>query len=403
MTQKRKILIFSLSYYPYVGGAEVAVKEITDRVSDIEFHLITARLDGNLPRDEVMGNVVVHRVGWGKKSPTLEELSSFPWYVISKLSYPMLSAIVGYRLHKKYHFDGAWVIMAYAGFGLAILDIFGVRIPYMLTLQEGDPLEKITGRSLVKPFFPLFKRIFSRASKVQAISRYLGAWATHMGYMGEVAVIPNAVDSAHFSSHSGEESSVYKQMKAKKRQGDIWLITTSRLVYKNAVDDVIRALTLLPSHVSFAVLGIGPDDTTLRALVKELGLQERVHFFGYVDHADLPACLSLGDIFIRPSRTEGMGNSFIEAMARGLPVIATQEGGIADFLFDAKRNPDMAETGFAVDKDSPSQIADAVLRILGDPEATQRTIGNAKSMVKEKYTWDIVAESIKQLLTDMYK
>ncbi len=403
MTEKRTIIIFSLSYYPYVGGAEVAVKEITDRMPEVTFHLITARLDGALPQEEMMGNVVVHRVGWGKKSPTLEELSSFPWYVISKLSYPLLSAIAAYRLHKKYHIDGGWVIMAYAGFGLAILGLLSVRIPYLLTLQEGDPLEKVMGRPLLKPFFFLFKRIFSRAHTVQAISHYLGTWATEMGYGGEVAIIPNAVDSAHFSSRSGDQSHVYQRMKEKKQPGDVWLITTSRLVHKNAIDDVVRALALLPPHISFAVLGVGPDKEKLEALSKECGVSKRVHFFGYVDHHDLPACLSLGDIFIRPSRTEGMGNSFIEAMAAGLPVIATQEGGIADFLFDEKKNPDKASTGFAVDKDTPSHIADVVQRILDNPEATQKTIATAKAMVQKNYTWDSVTVGMRQLFAKIFE
>lgn len=403
MTEKRNILIFSLSYYPYVGGAEVAVKEITDRMPEVAFHLITARLDGTLPREEVMGNVVVHRVGWGKKSPTLEELSSFPWYIISKLSYPILSAITAYRLHKKYHVDAGWVIMAYAGFGLAILGLLGVRIPYLLTLQEGDPLEKVMGRPLLKPFFSLFKKIFSRAHAVQAISRYLGTWATEMGYGGEVAIIPNAVDSVHFSSRSGDQSGVYQSMKEKKQPGDIWLITTSRLVHKNAIDDVVRALALLPQHISFAVLGVGPDREALEALSKKCGVSGRVHFFGYADHHDLPACLSLGDIFIRPSRTEGMGNSFIEAMAAGLPVIATQEGGIADFLFDEKKNPDKAPTGFAVDKDNPPHIAEVVQRILNNPEAMQNTIATAKAMVQKSYTWDSVTAGMRQLFAKIFE
>jgi hypothetical protein len=62
----RKILIFSLAYFPHVGGAEVAIKEITDRIApdDIEFHMLTLQL-GNEPAEEKLGNVSVHRIGWG--------------------------------------------------------------------------------------------------------------------------------------------------------------------------------------------------------------------------------------------------------------------------------------------------------------------------------------------------
>jgi glycosyltransferase involved in cell wall biosynthesis len=90
-----------------------------------------------------------------------------------------------------------------------------------------------------------------------------------------------------------------------------------------------------------------------------------------------------------------MGNSFIEAMAAGLPVIATQEGGIADFLFDAKRNPDQAPTGWAVDKNSPQQIAEAVQDITRNPEQVARVVTTARELVSKKYDWDFITEAMK--------
>ena len=107
---------------------------------------------------------------------------------------------------------------------------------------------------------------------------------------------------------------------------------------------------------------------------------------GYIDHSKLPNAFGECDIFIRPSRSEGMGNSFIEAMAAGLPVIATQEGGIADFLFDAKRNPDKGTTGWAVDKNSPEQIANAVKDILAHPEQVARVTATAKKWLLKNTT-----------------
>ena len=91
-----------------------------------------------------------------------------------------------------------------------------------------------------------------------------------------------------------------------------------------------------------------------------------------------------------------MGNSFIEAMAAGLPVIATQEGGIADFLFDAKRDPELPSTGFAVDKDSPAQIADAIERVMAHPAETAKVIGNAKKLALEKYDWSLIAKNMRE-------
>ena len=82
---KKKILIFSLAYYPtFVGGAEVAIKEITDRINDIEFHMITLRFDSTKPKEELIGNVMVHRMGFGKKGTSAEETYN-PVFYISKI------------------------------------------------------------------------------------------------------------------------------------------------------------------------------------------------------------------------------------------------------------------------------------------------------------------------------
>ncbi|TSC64125.1 MAG: hypothetical protein G01um101491_359, partial [Parcubacteria group bacterium Gr01-1014_91] len=85
------------------------------------------------------------------------------------------------------------------------------------------------------------------------------------------------------------------------------------------------------------------------------------------------------------------------AMAAELPVIATQEGGIADFLFDAKRNPDKETTGWAVDKNSPEQIAEAVKDILANPEQVAHVKATAKKMVIEKYDWNLIAKQMQSV------
>ena len=98
---------------------------------------------------------------------------------------------------------------------------------------------------------------------------------------------------------------------------------------------------------------------------------------------DLPVVLHASDIFIRPSRSEGMGNSFIEAMAAGIPVIATQEGGISDFLFDEKKNSDKPTTGWAVSKDAPSEIAEAIADILARREKVEEVTKNSTRACSE--------------------
>lgn len=370
----KKVLIFSLAYFPHVGGAEVALKEITDRIADVEFHMLTLNFGGEA-REEKIGNIFVHRIGSG---------SSY----LSKILFVMHAALAARILQRKHHFDALWAMMSYM---LLPIVLSGLRVPYLLTLQEGDPWKHMFTRWYILPFRPLLAHGFRHACTVQAISTYLAEWAYRMGYQGKVSVVPNGVDTAHFMS----AASVAHE--------DIRLVTTSRLVHKNAIDDVIRALALLPSNVRFVVYGIGPEEGNLKRLSQALAVSERVEFAGYIDHAEMPRALALCDIYIRPSRSEGMGNVFVEAMAAGLPVIATQEGGIADFLFDAKRNPDKETTGWAVDKDSPEQIALAVEDILAHPEHVARVKATAKALAFEKYDWDLIAEKMKSLFDQLFE
>lgn len=240
-------------------------------------------------------------------------------------------------------------------------------------------------------FGQAFHDAFLHADAIQVISTFLGKWAKQKGFTGEPILVPNAVDTARFTQVYQKEEIDAVRHELGVAQDSVLLVTTSRLVEKNATDVVIRALAELPEKYAFIIFGTGPDEEMLRSLVKQLKLESRVVFYGHLDHAVMPKYLKACDIFIRPSRSEGMGNSFVEAMAAEIPVIATQEGGIADFLFDASKNPGVPATGFAVAVDSPQEIKAAVLRIVGDAEATTRTVETAKAMALSKYDWNLIA------------
>ena len=277
----KKILVFSQAYYPnHVGGAEVAVKEITDRISpeDFEFHILTLGSPGQ-PQYEMMGNAHVHRVNGfsAAKSSLNGNFSSWSKYI-----YIPLAVISALSLHRKHRFDAIWSIMAsYAGFAAVMFAIIQPKIPFILTLQEGDPIPHIIRRA--RPAWPLFKQIFKRAAIIQAISTYLANFAKDMGATCPTVVVPNAVSVAQFSRRGSDgkkddskDSSVaidavLAELMAKK-PGDTILITTGRLVHKNAVDSVIESLTLLPSSVRFVVLGIGELEQQLKEKAKALGV-----------------------------------------------------------------------------------------------------------------------------------
>ncbi len=396
LTIVKKILIFSLAYYPFVGGDGVAIKEITKRIDpkEIEFHMVTLRFDSKLPTLEKIGNVTVHRIGWTYGSATTATMRALRFRII-KLWFQFGAAWYGLALDRKEKFDAVWSMMAHsAGVPGAIFKFFRPQAGFVLTLQEGDPPEHV--ERVMRPLWLLFARAFTAADVVQPISVFLGEWARRRGFRGPLEVIPNGVDTENFARAYPQDELESLKDSLGKKDDDVFLVTTSRLVRKNAVDDVIRALSFLPEHIQFLILGVGSEEDTLRSLAKGLGVESRVKFLGFVDHVEMPKYLRVSDIFVRPSRSEGMGNSFIEAMAAGLPVIATQEGGIADFLFDAKRNPEKQTTGWAVNRDGPQEIARAVEDILSDNKATSRVIETARAMATETYDWDFIARQMRE-------
>ena len=391
----KKILIFSLIYYPYhVGGAEVAIKEITDRIDtkDIEFDMVCLRFDKNLSEVEKIGNVTVHRIGFTKDAPTMADLRKFPLH-LNKLWFQVSACIKAHKLNKKNNYDSVWAMMAHStGVPAGLFKTFHPRVPYILTLQEGDPIDYIKRKML--PLYPLFKRGFTKADIIQPISTFLEKWARDMGFKGVTQIVPNAVNTAHFSQEYSEEELNALKNELGKKENEKYIITTSRLVHKNAVDDVIVALTYLPENVKFLVLGIGPDEEKLKALSKEKRVENRVMFIGQVDHLVMPKYLKISDVFTRPSRSEGFGNSFIEAMAAGIPVVATPAGGIVDFLFDAQKTPDKESTGFLAEIDNPKDLAKQLERALTNEKLLAEILPRAQKMAREKYDWNLIARDM---------
>lgn len=370
----KRIVIFSTAYYPVVGGAEVAIKELTDRMSDLSFDLICARLQRYLPDQEQIGNVQVHRVGFG--------------YSFDKYLLPFFGVWKAIRLVPSQ--PGIWSVLAsYAGFAGLFYCWLRPKTRFLLTLQEGDPLEKYTQRLGIFTF--LQRALFRRANHVQVISRFLGDWAMREGYSGTVSLIPNGVDIEAFSKDISEDERRSLRAAFGFQSDDVVLITASRLTLKNAVDDVIRALPLLPTRCKFLIVGVGEDEAKLKDLVQTLALESRVVFAGYRSHSDLPKLLRASDVFIRPSLSEGLGNSFLEAMAAEVPIIGTPVGGIPDFLLDG-------ETGLMCQVRQPETIASAVNRLSLEPQLRIRLIKNAAELVRERYDWNRISQEMQSLI-----
>ena len=375
---KKRVLIFSLAYAPFVSGAELAVKEITDRIKDIDFDLITLRFNRKWPKSEKIGNVNVYRIGGGKLF--------FPFFAFWKAR----------QLHKKNGYDSVWSIMANrAGFAALFFKFWHPKVKYLLTLQEGDTLDYPEKRMGLAEIFigGLFKKVFTKADYIQAISNYLADWARNMGAKALVEVVPNGVDLNNLKSKISNLKNADKNSKV--------IITTSRLVRKNGIDTLIKAMAELRvqhrmSNIKLQILGDGPDEKKLKDLAKELKVDDIVQFLGHIEPEYVYEYLTVADIFVRPSRSEGLGSSFLEAMGAGLPIIGTKMGGIPDFLKDG-------ETGLFCKVDDPKDLAEKIKKLMMDEDLARRIAENGRRLVLEKYDWNDIAQRMEEIFAKLLK
>jgi len=376
----KKILIFSTNYFPHVGGAEMAIREICKRLPENEYHLVTTRFEKDIPNYEKVENVHVYRVGFGHK--------------IDKYLFFILSQFKANALYKKYKFDIVWGMMAsYAGLSAWIFKKFHQKIKYLLTLQSGDSDEFMNKRTWW--WKGIYQKIYQDPDYIQAISNFLIDRARNYGFQGEnIELVPNGVDLENFTKElSNEEKIKIKSgLGIVETQGivSVLIISISRLAEKNAMNDLIDSLKYLPENYKLVICGVGPLEQILKSQVETQGLASRVIFTGFVDYKNLYKYLNIANVFCRPSLSEGLGNVFLESMAAQIPVIATPVGGIPDFLEDQ-------ETGLFCEVNNPQSIAEKVKLLVEDSELKNRVVQNGYKMVMESYSWEKVSEKMNNI------
>ena len=158
------------------------------------------------------------------------------------------------------------------------------------------------------------------------------------------------------------------------------VLSVGALIPRKNQDLLIAALTLLP-EVTLILAGQGDSERDYRALAESLGVADRVRFLGNVPHNDLPALMAAADIMALVSESEGLANAWVEALACGTPVIASDVGGIRELV-------KTESAGRIVDR-NPAAIAEAMHAILANPPSPEMVAENVRA-----FSWD---ENARQL------
>jgi glycosyltransferase involved in cell wall biosynthesis/peptidoglycan/xylan/chitin deacetylase (PgdA/CDA1 family) len=194
----------------------------------------------------------------------------------------------------------------------------------------------------------------------------------------KIVLIPNGIDPTVFAT---------RQYSPRPRR----IAMVACLREEKRIDVLISAAPQILARfpdASFLIVGDGTCRESLVALTKRLGVENRFSFLGHRD--DVPAVLTQADVFVLPSRSEAFPNSVIEAMASGLPVVASNVGGIPELVAEG-------QTGHLVPPGNPGALAGALNGLLDDPERCAEFGRAGRIKIEQNYSFDRMVEQIETL------
>ncbi|OGF28180.1 hypothetical protein A2303_01870 [Candidatus Falkowbacteria bacterium RIFOXYB2_FULL_47_14] len=368
MNAKKKLVILSVNYEPYMSGAEQMVREILERLGEkYATTLLTARFDKKLPFYEKRAGFEIFRLGIGHK-------------IADKFLYPVLAAMKARDLNA----DIIHAVMeSYAGGALVLVKYFCPRAKRILTLQSGDLDDD---RKQNNPLIRFTWKIIHRSPHiVTAISSFLAHRAERLGVKPEnIFITPNGVDLSEVPT---EPDRVPGRV-----------LCMGRLSWEKGYDYLIPAwpeVVKAAPEARLVIYGDGPREKEIRGMVRESGVEEKIEIRRPVPHAEFMKEMAKAEVFILPTLAEGLGIVFIEAQACGVPPIGTRVGGVPDVIQDG-------ENGLLIEPKNSDQIAEAILRLLKDRPLRDRLRAGGL-LACRRFEWKEILGKIDDIYKDVLK
>lgn len=380
-----KLCIVTHTFLPHVGGIEIVVNEQSKRLKTKNFDptVITNRIETS--KNYSVDGVPVEcyeslntgfRLGIPYSIPTVP---SFPTFVkavkdsriVHAHGHPYLTSLTAAKLAK----------LCGKPFVLTQHNTF---IDYNNIFDHVERLNDLT----------VGKLNLDSADKIIAISSATKDYVLRLGAKpSKVKVIYNGVDLARFKPVEVKREQMRRKLGIPK--GAAVVLTVRRLVYKNGIDTLIDSANIAAKknpHIVFLVVGKGPDMESIRQQVAHLGFSSNFKLVGFVSDVDLPAYYNAADLFVLPSKSgEGLPLVALEAMASGLPVIATDVGGVREIL--------MEDYGKLVPPNKPELLAEAILNFAAIDFSKHK--GELRAIVEKRFSWDANVERLVEIYEEL--
>ncbi len=378
-----KILLLNYEYPPVGGGggyvAHNISKNLVQRGHSVTVVTATYR---NLPAKETRDGVIIYRLPSLRKKMARTTSFEMLTYIILCHLFLMILRLRGKTFDVSHiHFAlptgiiGPWVKL-----------LFGIQ--YLLTIHgtdlPGNDKTRFTiSHEISRPFL-----IFSlgNAAHITTVTPHLKDLALQVVNRDDISIIPNGVNADLFYPRNVEKSDE--------------IIFLGRLIPIKSPEFIIAAFPSILHSVPHAKLVIGGDGYMkhdLEALVEELHLNDHVSFVGWIEHDKLPEFHSRGKIFLSLQKHDNFGSlAMLEAMACGLPVIASDTGDTDKQIINGKN-------GFAIELDNHGEFIDSVVHLLTNEGEREQMGKTASEQIRKNYSWEGITSKYEELLIKTFK
>lgn len=382
MAMPKRVLVFAAYFYPHVGGYEKNIYELSKRLvqSGYSIDIVTCNTESASLLEEMDG-ILIHRLpSWNMMGGT---------YPVPK---PSLTTFKIMRKLMKKDFDLVHTQTRFFSTSLLGAAFASLKRKPLFHTERGTRHSSLKNK-LVEYLGKLYDHtvgssIVRSADKCIGVSASACNFLKHLGAKNAI-LIPNGVDT-----------DVYKRVPTDLRQvlgieNALVLVFVGRLIYGKGVQDLIVAFHEIKKDIPKAKLlmvGDGPFRFELQRMVEAAGCSKEIMFLGQKNEQQVIEILSVADVFINPSYSEGLPTSVMEAAAVGVPIVATNVGGTPEII-------ENGESGLIIEPGKPEQIVQAVATLIGDCQTVQSELAKkfgeaARLRITRDYSWESITTKI---------
>jgi D-inositol-3-phosphate glycosyltransferase len=389
------------------GGMNVYVRDLTRELGrrGVGVDVFTRSQDEHVPHvlhELGFGNRIVH-IPAGPEHPLekAELLDHIPSFVQGIKEFVAGRNLQYELLHAHYWLSGQAGLGLRKDWGIPLIQMFHT-LALMKNRVASDELEKEPAERV-----DVETRLLREADCIVAATQAEVAqiqWLYQVS-SDRVVVIPPGVDTGRFYAIAADEAKEYVGIPVEKRM----VLFVGRIEALKGIDTLLHAMSGLqaegvidPDGVCLSIIGGEADERTeelsaemrrLTTLSEELGLSGIVRFLGQRDQDSLPYYYSAADVVVVPSHYESFGLVALEAMACGVPVVASETGGLAFLIKDG-------ETGFHVPAGDVGALQSRLRTIMEDDILRQR-LGRQAASYAQGYDWAIISDQILELYSSL--